>query len=92
VQEFTATSGYRVIFTGQGPLNNNNSNLATAALPLLVFGASAVTPSLLANSSLIAQLPNNQNSSVQQYNLQVPHQLDLFTSVLPMLETRAITS
>jgi len=81
VQEFTATSGYRVTFTGQGPLNNNNSNLATAALPLPVFGASAVTPSLLANSSLIAQLPYNQNSAVQQYNLQVQQQLDRFTSV-----------
>jgi hypothetical protein len=44
------------------------------------------------NSSLIAQLPNNQNSSVQQYNLQVQQQLDRFTSVSPMLETRAITS
>jgi hypothetical protein len=81
VQEFTATSGYRVTFTGQAPLNNNNSNLATAPLPLPVFGASSVTPSLIANSSLIAQLPNNQNSSVQQFNLQVQQQLDHFTSV-----------
>jgi hypothetical protein len=80
VQEFTATSGYRVTFTGQGPMNNNNSNLATNPLPLPVFGASAVTPSLLANSNLIALLPNNQNSSVQQYNLQVQQQLDRYTS------------
>jgi len=81
VQEYTATSGYRVTFTGQGPSGNNNSNLATAALPLPVFGAAAVTPTLLANSSLIALLPNNQNSSVQQYNLQIQHQLDRYTSV-----------
>jgi hypothetical protein len=80
VQEFTATSGYRVTFTGQGPLNNNNSNVATNPLPLPVFGPSAVTPALLANSNLIAQLPNNQNSSVQQYNLQVQQQLDRYTS------------
>ena len=80
VQEFTATSGYRVTFTGQGPLNNNNSNLATNPLPLPVFGAAAVTPALLANSNLIAILPTNQNSSVQQYNLQVQQQLDRYTS------------
>jgi Carboxypeptidase regulatory-like domain len=80
VQEFTATSGYRVTFTGQGPLNNNNSNVATNPLPLPVFGPSAVTPALLANSNLIALLPNNQNSSVQQYNLQVQQQLDRYTS------------
>jgi hypothetical protein len=81
VQEFTATSGYRVTFTGQAPQNDNNSNDATAALPLPVFGAAGVTPSLIENSSLIAQLPNNQNSSVQQYNLQLQQQLDRFTSV-----------
>jgi hypothetical protein len=80
VQEFTATSGYRVTFTGQGPLNNNNSNVATNPLPLPVFGPSAVTPALLANSNLIALLPNNQNSSVQQYNLQLQQQLDRYTS------------
>jgi hypothetical protein len=80
VQEFTATSGYRITFTGQNPLNNNNSNLATAALPLPVFGAASVTPSLLANSSLIAQLPGNQNGMVQQYNLQLQQQVDRYTS------------
>jgi hypothetical protein len=80
LQQFTATSGYRVTFTGQGPLNNNNSTLATAPLPLPIFGAAAVTPSVLANSSLLAILPTNQNSSVQQYNLQVQQQLDHYTS------------
>jgi hypothetical protein len=81
VQEFTATSGYRVTFTGQGPLNDNNSTQATAALPLPVFGASAITPALVANSSLIAIQPHNKTSSVQQYNLQVQQQLDRYTSV-----------
>jgi hypothetical protein len=80
LQEFTATNGYRVTFVGQGPLNDNNSNDATQPLPLPVFGAAAVTPSLLANSSVIAQLPNNQNSTVQQYNLQVQQQIDRYTS------------
>jgi len=81
VQEFTATGGSRVTFTGQGPLNDNNSSQATLALPLPVFGAASITPALVANSSLIAQLPNNKNSTVQQYNIQMQQQLDRFTSV-----------
>jgi hypothetical protein len=81
VQEYTASSGYRVTFVGQGPLNDNNSVDATQALPLPVFGASAITPSLIANSSLIAELPNNQNGMVQQWNLQLQQQVDRFTSV-----------
>ena len=39
VQEYTASSGYRPTFVGQGPLNDNNSVDATQALPLPVFGA-----------------------------------------------------
>jgi hypothetical protein len=81
VQEYTASSGYRVTFVGQGALNDNNSVNATQALPLPVFGPSAITPQLIANSSLIAVLPNNQNSMVQQWNVQVQQQLDRFTSV-----------
>jgi Carboxypeptidase regulatory-like domain len=80
IQEFQAANGYRVTFTGQGPLNNNNSNVATAALPLPIFGAASVTPSVLANSSVIAILPNNKNGTVQQYNLQIQQQLDRYTS------------
>ena len=81
VQEYTASSGYRVTFVGQGALNDNNSVDATQALPLPVFGASAITPQLIANSSLIAVLPNSQNGMVQQWNLQVQQQLDRFTSL-----------
>jgi Carboxypeptidase regulatory-like domain len=80
VQEFTATNGFRGTFTGQGPANDNNNTAATIALPLPIFGAAAVTPSVLANSSLIAIQPNNQTSSVQQWNLQVQQQLDHYTS------------
>jgi hypothetical protein len=81
VQEYTASSGYRPMFVGQGPASDNNSVDATQALPLPVFGASAITPSLIANSSLIAVLPNSQNSSVQQWNVQFQQQLDHYTSV-----------
>ena len=69
------------MFVGQGPANDNNSVDATQALPLPVFGPSAITPQLIANSSLIAVLPNSQNSMVQQWNLQLQQQLDRFTSV-----------
>jgi hypothetical protein len=81
VQEYTASSGYRPTFVGQGPLNDNNSVDATQALPLPVFGAAAITPQLIANSSLIAELPNNQNGMVQQWNLQIQQQVDRYTSV-----------
>jgi hypothetical protein len=81
LQEYTAAAGYRVTFVGQGPLNDNNSVDATQALPLPVFGPSAITPQLIANSSLIAVLPNNQNGMVQQWNLQLQQQLDRYTSV-----------
>jgi hypothetical protein len=81
LQEYTATAGYRPTFVGQGPLNDNNSVDATQALPLPVFGASAITPQLIANSSVIAELPNNQNGMVQQWNLQLQQQVDRFTSV-----------
>jgi hypothetical protein len=81
VQEYTASSGYRPTFVGQGPLNDNNSVDATQALPLPVFGPSAITPQLIANSSLIAELPNNQNGMVQQWNIQLQQQLDRYTSV-----------
>lgn len=80
VQEYTATNGYRVTLTGQGPLNNNNSVDATQSLPLPVFGAAAVTPALLVNSSVIAQLPNNHTSMVQQFNVQLQQQIDRYTS------------
>ncbi len=80
VQEYTATSGYRVTLVGQGPLNDNNSVDATQPLPLPIFGAAAVTPAMLANSSVIAQMPNNHTSMVQQYNLQLQQQIDRFTS------------
>jgi outer membrane receptor protein involved in Fe transport len=81
VQEYTAASGYRVTFTGQGPLNDNNNVDATQPLPLPQFGPGSITPELVANSSLLAILPNNQNGTVQQWNLQLQQQLDRYTSV-----------
>ena len=79
--QYTAANGYRITFTGQGPLNNNNSSNATQALPLPVFGAGAAASTNLANASVIAELPNNQNGQVSEYNLQVEQQVGRATSV-----------
>lgn len=59
LQQYTAVNGYRITFTGQGPLNNNNSTVATQALPLPIFGAAAAASTNLANASVIAEMPNN---------------------------------
>jgi hypothetical protein len=81
VSSYTAASGYRVTFTGQGPSDNNNSVAATADLPLPLFGPSAINVLNPTNVNVIAVLPNNQNSDVQQWNLQLQQQLDRATSV-----------
>ena len=80
VEQYTAARGYRITFTGQGPQSDNNSTAAINPLPLPIFGPAAVTPAVLTNSSVVAQVPTNQNSSVTQYNLQLQHQLDKYTS------------
>jgi hypothetical protein len=81
VGQYTATSGYRITFTGQSPTTPNNAATATAALPLPAFGTGTVSSINLANASVIAELPNNQNGTVTQYNLQVQQQLDHATSL-----------
>jgi hypothetical protein len=79
--EYTAANGYRITFSGQGPANNNNTVAATQPLPLPVFGAGAAASINLANASVISENPNNQNGQVQEYNLQIQHQLDKATSI-----------
>ncbi len=81
-QAYTAANGYRITFTGQNTpgSGNNNAVTATQALPLPVFGPNSVTPALVANSNLISENANNQNGSVQEWNLQFQRQLDRFTS------------
>ena len=81
LQQYTAANGYRITLTGQGPLGNNNDTAATQALPLPVFGASSAAAANLANASVIAELPSNQNGQVSEYNLQVEQQLGKATSI-----------
>jgi len=71
---YAASQGYRVTFTGQGPLNNNDNRLATNALPLPGY------PNFNPNSppaglNVFATDRNNQIPTVQQYNLQLQQQL-----------------
>ncbi len=71
---YTAAQGYRVTFTGQGPLNNNNNTLATSPLPLPGYPNfnPAIPP---AGVNIFTTNRNNQIPMVQQYNLQVQQQL-----------------
>jgi len=72
---FTYNQGYRVTFTGQGPLNNNDNTLATNPLPL---PAPDTSPAFLNNplgANVLAVLPNNKVSNVQQFNVQYQYQL-----------------
>jgi len=71
---YTAAQGYRITFTGQGPLNNNNNALATNALPLPGY------PNFNPNSppagvNIFATNRNNRIPTVQQYNLQLQQQI-----------------
>jgi hypothetical protein len=72
VVNLTAASGARVTFSGQGPAGNNNNALATQPLPLPTSTVNDANP---INTSVIAEFPNNQNSSIQEINLQVGQQL-----------------
>ncbi|RSL18693.1 TonB-dependent receptor-like protein [Edaphobacter aggregans] len=81
VSSYTAANGYRITFSGQGPMNSNDNTLATAALPLPPFGPSSVDLLNPTNVNVIAVPQNNQTSNVQQWNLQLQQQLDRATSV-----------
>jgi len=72
---YTYNQGYRITLSGQGPLNNNDNRLATAPLPLPFANTS---PAFLNNpigANVLAVLPNNKVSNVQQFNVQVQQQI-----------------
>ncbi|MBB5317356.1 TonB-dependent receptor [Tunturibacter empetritectus] len=81
VNQYTATNGYRITFTGQSPTTPNDASTATAALPIPAFGPGAINSINLSNATVIAVPKNNQNGAVTQYNLQVQQQLDHATSL-----------
>ena len=81
VNQYTATNGFRITFTGQSPTTPNNAATATAALPIPAFGPGAINSINLSNATVIAVPKNNQNGAVTQYNLQIQQQLDHSTSL-----------
>jgi hypothetical protein len=77
---YTAAQGYRITFTGQGPLNNNNNQLATNPLPLP--GYPNFNPNVPpAGLNIFTTNRNNEIPSVQQYNLQLQQQFGSSTVV-----------
>jgi hypothetical protein len=71
---FTYNQGYRITFSGQGPLGNNDNRLATAALPLPAVDTSAAFLSNPVGANVLTVKPDNKVSNVQQFNVQVQHQ------------------
>jgi hypothetical protein len=72
--EYTAASGYRVTFTGQGPSGNNDNRLATNPLPLPGYpNFDPLNPP--AGVNIFTTNRNNQIPTVQQFNLQIQQQI-----------------
>jgi hypothetical protein len=65
-------TGYRITFTGQAPIGSNNPAAATAALPSAVITVNTNNPQ---NVNVLSYPKDSQNSSVQQWNLQVEQAL-----------------
>jgi hypothetical protein len=83
---YTANNGYRVTFTGQAPLGSNDNTAATAALPLPTSTVNLANPQ---NVTVIAQIPNNQTSTIQQWNLQLQQQVGQSAFTMAYVGTRA---
>jgi hypothetical protein len=72
---YSYNDGYRITFTGQAPLNSSDNTLATQPLPLPAPNTSAAFLNNPLNANVIAVRPDNKVSNVQQFNVQVQHQL-----------------
>ena len=83
---YSAGSGYRVTFTGEGPAGDNDSTQATAPLPLPTSTVNIADPM---NVSVITQLENNKTSAIQQYNLQLQQEIGNSAFSLTYVGTRA---
>jgi Carboxypeptidase regulatory-like domain len=74
--------GYRITFSGQAPRNSNNNTLATQPLPSpATVNTSAAFLNNPVNTTVLAIKPDNKISNVQQFNVQVVHQLDSSTAL-----------
>ena len=76
---YTAAQGYRITFTGQGPMNDNDNTLATNPLPLP--GYPNFDPNFPpAGVNIFTTNRNNKIPTVQQYNLQLQQQVGVGTT------------
>jgi len=75
---FNYTNGFRITLSGQAPLNSNDSRLAT--LPLPTGDVNNVDLNNPTNVTVFSADPDNRNSYVQQWNLQVQQQLGTNTA------------
>ncbi|CAN5433754.1 hypothetical protein BH10ACI3_BH10ACI3_17300 [soil metagenome] len=78
---YSYNDGYRITFSGQGPLNNNNNTLATNPLPLPQVNTSPAYLNNPLNADVLAVRPDNKVSTVQQWNIQYQHQLTSETAL-----------
>lgn len=72
---YSYNDGYRITFSGQGPLNNNNNTLATNPLPLPPVTINQAFLNNPVGADVIAARPDNKISNVQQFNIQVQQEL-----------------
>lgn len=67
---YSYNNGYRITLSGQAPLNSNLNTAATAPLPLPAPDTSPAFLNNPAGANVLAVLPNNKVSNVQQFNIQ----------------------
>jgi TonB dependent receptor len=75
--QYSFSNGYRITLSGEGPMGNgNNGGLnwlqSTGSLPL---GTQAINLTNPQNISVLADLPNNATSYMEQWNLQVQREV-----------------
>ncbi len=69
---YTYANGHRVTLSGAAPVNSNDPSQAVAGQIYSPMPVSVTNPT---NTQVLAYLPNNQASSVNEWNLQVSQQL-----------------
>lgn len=69
---YTYANGYRVTLSGIAPMNDNNPADVSAGT---IYGPAPVSLTNPMNTQVLSYLPNNQASSINEWNLQVSQQL-----------------
>ncbi|MDX2152147.1 MAG: TonB-dependent receptor [Bryobacteraceae bacterium] len=73
ISQYNYTDGYRITLSGQAPSNSSDWMTSTGALPAAGFrNFDAANPK---NISMAAVVPDNKTSTMQQWNIQLQHQL-----------------